>query len=97
MSRFVSTRPARFLTEVRHPTRHVAKQGVGHQTRHPSDRYIDWRTHHLLHAGLDERNAARLGRDPAYDLHALLELIDRGCPPPLAVRILAPLDAAPWE
>jgi hypothetical protein len=26
------------------------------------------------------------------DLHQLLELVDRGCPPELAVRILAPLD-----
>ena len=25
------------------------------------------------------------------DLHALLELVDRGCPPRLAVRILAPI------
>jgi hypothetical protein len=26
------------------------------------------------------------------DLHDLLNLIDRGCPPPLAARILTPLD-----
>jgi hypothetical protein len=26
------------------------------------------------------------------DLHALLELVDRGCPPALAARILAPLE-----
>jgi hypothetical protein len=26
------------------------------------------------------------------DLHALIELIERGCPPGLAARILAPLD-----
>jgi hypothetical protein len=26
------------------------------------------------------------------DLHALIELVERGCPPPLAARILAPLD-----
>jgi hypothetical protein len=26
------------------------------------------------------------------DLHALLGLVDRGCPPDLAARILAPLD-----
>jgi hypothetical protein len=30
--------------------------------------------------------------DNRYDLHALLELVDRGCPPALAARILAPLD-----
>jgi hypothetical protein len=26
------------------------------------------------------------------DLHALLDLVDKGCPPQLAARILAPLD-----
>jgi hypothetical protein len=26
------------------------------------------------------------------DLHALTGLVERGCPPPLAARILAPLD-----
>jgi hypothetical protein len=67
---------------------------VGHQTRHPSDRYVDWRTRCLLDAGFGERDAVRLGRHPAYDLHVLLELIDRGCPPSPAVRILA---HAPWQ
>jgi hypothetical protein len=33
-----------------------------------------------------------LARDPRTDLHALLELVDRGCRPELAARILAPLD-----
>ena len=37
--------------------------------------------------------AARLAaRTRGYDLHALIELVERGCPPELAVRILAPLD-----
>ena len=29
-----------------------------------------------------------------HDLHALLDLVDRGCTPALAERILAPLDEA---
>jgi len=33
-----------------------------------------------------------VAQDPAYDLHALIELVERGCPPALAVRILAPLE-----
>jgi hypothetical protein len=33
----------------------------------------------------------RLAEDCAIDLHAVLELVDRGCPPTLAARILAPL------
>jgi hypothetical protein len=67
---------------------------VGHQTRDPSHRYLDWRTRCLLDAGFDRREASRIGQEPGYDFHALLELVDRGCPPSLAVRILAPLDAA---
>jgi hypothetical protein len=89
-------RPARAISyRGKTTTRPVANRGVEQGTRHPSDRYVDWRTRCLLDAGFDERDAARLGRDPAYDLHALLELTDRGCPPSLAIRILAPLHAAP--
>jgi hypothetical protein len=36
--------------------------------------------------------AARLASDPDYDLHALLELVDRGCPAELAARIVAPIE-----
>jgi len=44
-------------------------------------------------AGFASRLADRLGRDVRYDLHALLELTDRGCPAALAARILAPLES----
>ena len=33
-----------------------------------------------------------LAEDPHYDLHALIELVERGCQPDLAVRILAPVE-----
>ena len=36
--------------------------------------------------------AVWLASDHRYDLHALIELVERGCPPELAVRILAPLE-----
>jgi hypothetical protein len=36
-----------------------------------------------------------LARDERVDLHALLDLVQSGCPPELAVRILAPLDDTP--
>jgi hypothetical protein len=36
--------------------------------------------------------AQQLAATPDIDLHALLELVDRGCPPALAARILAPLN-----
>ena len=43
-------------------------------------------------AGFDPQLAASLARDEAVDLHELLVLLDCGCPPELAARILAPLD-----
>ena len=52
----------------------------------------DWRQRQLVAARFPRELAARLARDPRYDLHALVELVERGCPPELAARILAPLD-----
>ena len=51
-----------------------------------------WRTTRLEEAGFTPDLAASLAGDCAYDLHAVLGLVDRGCPPDLAARILAPLD-----
>lgn len=50
-----------------------------------------WRRCRLLEAGFPAAMAETVAADPRFDLHALLELVDRGCPPELAVRILAPL------
>jgi hypothetical protein len=36
--------------------------------------------------------ASRVARDGRHDVHSLIELVERGCPPELAVRITAPLD-----
>jgi hypothetical protein len=52
-----------------------------------------WRAQRLERAGFEHALAERLSRDPRWDVHALLELVERGCPPALATRILAPLDA----
>jgi hypothetical protein len=52
-----------------------------------------WRASRLTDAGFEPALADALARDCAYDLHAILELLDRGCPAELAARILAPLDA----
>jgi hypothetical protein len=52
-----------------------------------------WRRRRLAAAGFEPRLAAELAAEPTVDLHELLVLVDRGCPPPLAARILAPLDA----
>ena len=53
-----------------------------------------WRSEVLRHAGCDAVLAWELAADGDIDLHDLLNLIDRGCPPRLAARILAPLDRA---
>jgi hypothetical protein len=50
-----------------------------------------WRHSILIRAGFDTELAQALGRDARIDLHGLLELVDRGCPPELAARIRAPL------
>ena len=52
----------------------------------------DWRREQLLQTGFPRPLAARLAKDPRYDLHALIELVERGCRPELAVRILVPLE-----
>ena len=53
---------------------------------------VSWRRERLTESGFPLTVAARLVEDPRYDLHALIELVERGCRPDLAVRIVAPLD-----
>jgi hypothetical protein len=36
-----------------------------------------------------------LARDERIDLHSLFDLVQSGCPPEVAARILAPLDDTP--
>jgi hypothetical protein len=56
---------------------------------------VVWRRGRLVAAGFAPELAGRLADDCRIDLHAVLELIDRGCPPVLAARILAPIDEEP--
>jgi hypothetical protein len=58
----------------------------------PDDDLVGWRRRRLRRAGFEAGLADAVARDCAMDLHALLGLVDRGCPPELAARILAPLD-----
>jgi hypothetical protein len=53
---------------------------------------LAWRVDRLRDAGFPAPLAETVARDARYDVHALLELTDRGCPAELAARILAPLD-----
>lgn len=57
------------------------------------DGHFEWRRQRLIAAGFAAPLAGRLADDANVDLHELLVLLDRGCPPALAARILAPLDA----
>ena len=52
---------------------------------------LAWRRERLVDVGFPRELASRLARDGRYDLHLLIELVEHGCPPRLAVRILAPL------
>ena len=56
-------------------------------------KHVAWRRRCLVNAGFPQTEARELAADERVDVHALLVLTDRGCPPLLAVRILAPLDA----
>jgi hypothetical protein len=55
---------------------------------------VEWRRDQLVASGFSPELAADLAGDERYDLHALIELVERGCPSELAVRILAPLEDA---
>ena len=53
-----------------------------------------WRQAQLVEAGFPASLAHALAADGHYDLHALIELVERGCAPELAARIFAPLEEA---
>jgi hypothetical protein len=57
------------------------------------ERWVRWREGRLLTAGFGPDLADVLAHQDQVDLHELLKLVDRGCAPHLAARILAPLDA----
>jgi hypothetical protein len=47
-----------------------------------------WRAQELERAGFDPAAAAELARRADVDLHAAVELLQRGCPPAVALSIL---------
>lgn len=69
------------------------RPGVDHPCDTPDcDQVVNWRFERLTAAGFEAEQAATIAANHTFDLHALLALIDRGCPPPLAARIVAPID-----
>jgi hypothetical protein len=56
---------------------------------------VAWRRRRLLEAGFDPATADLFARAGSVDLHELIQLVDRGCPPQLAARIMAPIETEP--
>ncbi len=52
------------------------------------ERVERWRTEELIRGGFDVESAALIAAEPSVDLHQAIALIERGCPPELAARIL---------
>jgi hypothetical protein len=57
-----------------------------------ADEVVIWRREKLAQSGLPLSLAAWLAQDSRYDLHAMVDLLEHGCAPELAIRILAPLE-----
>jgi hypothetical protein len=53
-----------------------------------SERVERWRTAELMRVGFAGDDAVVLAARMDVDLHEAIELVQRGCPPELAVRIL---------
>ena len=52
------------------------------------ERVERWRTAELMRVGFAGDDAVALAARTDVDLHEAIELVQRGCPPELAVRIL---------
>ena len=56
------------------------------------ERLVDWRRQYLAGVGVEPELASAVAADLRWDLNALVQLLERGCPAHLAARILAPVD-----
>jgi hypothetical protein len=61
-------------------------------TTRAAEEVARWRCEQLVEAGFPLPLATTVANNAQYDLHALIELVERGCQTDLAVRILAPLE-----
>lgn len=53
---------------------------------------VHWRREQLRAHGFPIALALAMAADKRMDLHALIELVELGCPPALAAKILEPLE-----
>ncbi|HJQ51778.1 MAG TPA: hypothetical protein VJ838_14785 [Gaiellaceae bacterium] len=73
----------------------ATRQQQSEWQQYEGDEVFAWRHSQLVRSGFPEPLAARIAHDGRFDLHQLLELVERGCPPEIAFRILAPLEDDP--
>jgi hypothetical protein len=71
----------------------MSDYSLRHQADSTASCDVAWREARLRTAGFEWTTASMLARDDALDIDELLELVDRGCPPHLAARILVPLES----
>ncbi|MBW8731525.1 MAG: hypothetical protein JF622_11245 [Terrabacter sp.] len=71
---------------------HTPSTAARCQSAGPPLDVVEWRRCRLREGGFPAQLARDLARQ-RVDLHALLELVDAGCPPELAARILSPVDS----
>ncbi len=57
-------------------------------TETEQERVVRWRSEELERAGYDLHSAAELALRPEIDLHRAIALVEQGCTPELALRIL---------
>ena len=53
-----------------------------------AERVERWRAEELIRAGFDPDSALRLAARTDIDIHRAAEMLERGCPPELALQIL---------
>jgi hypothetical protein len=58
------------------------------KTRVSDEEVVAWRVEQLLRAGSDDSSAVILAKRSHVDLHNAIDLLQRGCPPKLALEIL---------
>ena len=58
------------------------------QTRVTEDEVVTWRREQLRRAGCRRFESEVLAREPKVDLHAAVALLEQGCPPRIALKIL---------
>jgi hypothetical protein len=70
----------------------MAVQGSTDPMKAPKEEFLDevtfWRYRALTHVGHDSDDALEIATHVEVDLHQALELVSKGCPQALAVRIL---------